>query len=914
MKKFLIVWLAGSLSLAFVTGLQAGAAEAAIWIEAEAPSRGNFPKPKDNPYRAKEFWETDVLSGGDWIGEKWTDRAQQPFLEYTFDAPEGGAFHLYVRKFFSFGNFRWRIDEGRWHEVDLTFHQPLDNVPLRETKERISLNWYYMGETGLSKGPHTLRVEPVYQERTGPDSNYNPLAYDVFLLTPEPWNPSGKLKPGARYDIQTDTAFSVEPPADPFQASPIDWRGLNEQVAGQDGGLAVKDGQIVFRDSGKPARLLAINMSLRAYANAGSTRFFARFLAKKGFNLARFDLVDVTEAVKLDSGEIAIKVDRARLRRLLDAIAALKENGIYTALTWHVSNTKDLASEVWDAPKTNEEGVTENIRHTLTSLLYFDKDFQKNVHEVWRTVLNSEIPKTGERLGADPAVAFLTLNQQESIFTDAFTPYEAVPAGHMPAIETAFAQWLVTRYEAKPLAEILAGWDGKPVKGDAPDEGRIGILSVPEIAKRHDARALDTARFLAETQAGFYAQMLPFVKDDLKFSGIVSTSNKQAASAPELGWINAWSQVAGDVTERHGNFLPYFEQSFNVWDAAMGAKYQDRSALRFDPLPGQESLRFELPLRTFSYNGKPVVFSEVSWPTPNRFRSEMPLLATTLASLQQVRVLGFNSIGTTFWQTALSRERTPFFTPATMGQMPAFAFAFRNGLLPEGPVVTKLTLSEASTFSLKPAALSENPDTQLDVALSKSPEPTTQENRPDPLLWTTGRTNVTLGGDKDKLTLLENEAVTDETITAGSVKWDYANGLFLVDAPSCKAVGGFLNAAGPITLDGVEFESNMEYGVLCVVALDGKRINSSAKILVQVFSEEDNSGSYAEGSPLKTIRSVGRPPILIKNLSGSVRFSRPDADALIATALDANGYKTLTAGIGGDLKLLPSTMYYLIEK
>jgi hypothetical protein len=83
---------------------------------------------------------------------------------------------------------------------------------------------------------------------------------------------------------------------------------------------------------------------------------------------------------------------------------------------------------------------------------------------------------------------------------------------------------------------------------------------------------------------------------------------------------------------------------------------------------------------------------------------------------------------------------------------------------------------------------------------------------------------------------------------------------------------------------------------------------------LQVFSEEANSGAYSEGDETKTIRSTGQPPILVQNLSGTVRFLRPDADQLISTALDFNGYRALTAGTGAVLNLLPSTLYYLIEK
>ena len=304
----------------------------------------------------------------------------------------------------------------------------------------------------------------------------------------------------------------------------------------------------------------------------------------------------------------------------------------------------------------------------------------------------------------------------------------------------------------------------------------------------------------------------------------------------------------------------------------------------------------------------------MSWPEPNRYRTEMPLLATTLASLQQVPVMAFNNIASSHWLNSISANRTPAFTQATMGQMPAFAYAFRNGLLPEGPIVATLSLTDESVFSMLPQTLNENADTQIDASFFDPPS--RPQGSPHPAFWTTGRIDVRLGAESNSFEMKPSGSITDRFIDAaeGAVKWDYKTGLLLVDAPSCKAAGGFLKNAGRIALGGVEIESDMEYGVICLVSLDRQPIVSSTKILAQVFSEESNSGSYAGGRPIKTILSIGRPPILVKNFSGKIRFLRPDADFLVAHALDENGYKTLTAGVGADLKLLPGTMYYLIEK
>jgi hypothetical protein len=886
-----------------------------IWIEAENPSAGNFPPLDENPYAPGEFWETDTLSGGAWIGMKWTHSEKPSFLEYKFVTPQAGAYYLYARKFFSFGDFRWKVDAGPWHEAGQELHVPLDDVPFRETGERISLDWFYMGRDEIGKGRHTLRIEPVAHPPAAPGAHpvFEPFAYDAFLLTPAPFDPSGKLKPGERYDVQTADSFSIEPGRDPFRESPIDWRRLNEPFAGQGGGLDIRDGRLVFRNSGAPARLLGMNVRLNSFANADSIGSLARFLAKKGFNLVRFDLADAVAGTRGEAGEIVLKPDARKLGILLRAIQACKDNGIFSALTWNVRNSAGHAPGIWVEPPVGPDGIPEEPNNSFSPILSFDPAIQAAYREVWRSVLDAKLPD-GSRLGSDPALAFITLNQQDSIFSEGFQPYKMLPPDRMLPIENAFGSWLVARAKGGGLAEILKAWGDGGLPGDEPDAGRAGLPGVPEMASKQDARTRDAARFLAEVQAGFFKSIIGYIKNDLRFGGLVSTSNKLAGQAATLGWINAWSQADGDFTERHGNFLTHFEKNFGIWNAGLGVRYQDRSALRFDPLPGREGSRFDLPVRSLAIGDKPAFITEINWPTPNRFRAEMPLLATTLASIQQVPVLAINNLTSSHWLNAISTDRTPAFTQATMGQMPAFAFAFRNGLLPEGPVVATLGLTEESIFSLRRQALDENADTQIDSALFDTPAQ--PSDGPHPALWTTGRINVRLGAERDAFEAKPSGPITDRAVGAadGALRWDYKTGLLAVDAPACKAAGGFLKNAGNIALGGVEINSDMEYGVICLVALDGQPVTSSAKILVQVFSEEANSESYADGKPVKTIRSIGRPPILVKNFSGKIRLLRPDADSLVTHALDENGYRTLTAGIGAELKLLPSTMYYLIEK
>jgi hypothetical protein len=98
------------------------------------------------------------------------------------------------------------------------------------------------------------------------------------------------------------------------------------------------------------------------------------------------------------------------------------------------------------------------------------------------------------------------------------------------------------------------------------------------------------------------------------------------------------------------------------------------------------------------------------------------------------------------------------------------------------------------------------------------------------------------------------------------------------------------------------------------VALDGKPLASSGRILLQVMSEEKASGFTTEpaGSGKQRITNIGSDPWLIRALAGEVRFTRPDAAELPVTPLDGNGMPLERKGNAGRIVLQPAVAYYII--
>lgn len=877
-----------------------------IWMEAEAMEQEHFPPLADNPFRAQAFWESDALSGGEWVGMRWDDPSVQPMLRHAFEVRVPGSYRLYVRKFYRYGNFRWRIDEGPWQEVSDEAHISLDWTPMREDRERIALNWFNMGSVRLDAGTHLLEVEPVYRELDKPQDVGHPLGYDVFVFTDSLLFPKGKLKPGETYNPQKPNAFAFEPPVDDFAPSAMDWRELNEVFAGAHGGLTIREGELVQRDTLQPYRLCGVTLPVEMCNDSEGIRYLARFLAKRGFNLVRFELSSLATFASGADGDVTAQTRPDSLRHLMDAVDAFKAQGIYTALTWDIPRSPGFSDALYAGEAPQQDG-------DYALAIQSREDVRRAVKTVWRAVLKARLPSTQEPLSGDPCLAMLTLMQQSSVFDFAMLVGEALDARTKASVHRQYTTWLEANYGSAELAKEAwqSGGNGTP------EQVSVTLLSAPQSLQVGRAQARDNTAFLVDLQTRFAESLIRWMRDELGYTGIISVSNKAAVNAPEHGYASALSLLPGDVIERHANFRAPFVSQSDPWVIAQGVRYRDRSAILFDPLPGQEATAIDLPLRMPRHENKPNFLTEINWPEPNAYRSEALLLTTFLASMQQVPVIGLNVLDSYHWRNFTAGARTPVFTPAIMGQTPAFFYAYRKGFMPAGVPVLRLALSEDSIMVADELPIHEVPDTQLDVPIVPVTPDTASTGQVPPGLWMHGPVDITYGEETIEVEVLHEVAEGGGgsfVFADGDARWNYEEGYLRIDTPMFASIGGFLSRQERFIFGNLSIDSNMPFGVIALVALDDRPLDQSQRMLLQVFSTEEAYDRYAEPEAgMERVRSIGRPPIMVSHLSGTIRFHRPDADRLVATALDANGYPVLQVAAGDTLQLVPTTLYYLIE-
>ena len=141
--------------------------------------------------------------------------------------------------------------------------------------------------------------------------------------------------------------------------------------------------------------------------------------------------------------------------------------------------------------------------------------------------------------------------------------------------------------------------------------------------------------------------------------------------------------------------------------------------------------------------------------------------------------------------------------------------------------------------------------------------------------------------------------------------------MLTINSPRAQGLVGKLATAGTARMGALSIESTLDLGAIVAVSLDGKPLAESARVLVQVMTEEKPSEFAAD--PLDggrfRITNLGRDPWLVREATGTLRFQRADAGQLKVTALDENGQPVKTlAGGAAKVVLLPDIVYYLVEK
>ncbi len=698
-----------------------------------------------------------------------------------------------------------------------------------------------------------------------------------------------------------DDWFAFTPDANATDTSAISLRSLNEAFAGEHGFIAARDGQFIHSASGKPVRFWAVNGppdDLKGEALAAC----AKRLAQYGVNLVR-----VHGAMFDKHGE----TDLAKVRHAQEIVAAMKAEGIYT----HFS----IYFPLWFTPSADLPWLKgyDGKRHPFAAL-QFNPAFQEK-HRGWlKALLTTPDGKTGQRLIDDPAVFGVELQNEDSFF---FWTFDAknIPDAQLQILEARFGDWLARKYGT--LSAALMSWKGMTSPRDDLAQGRVGFRPLWNIAHDKTLRDQDTAAFLLEVQTEFYRGNCTYLRD-LGFRGLIHGSNWATASPKVLGPLEKLSYTAGDFIDRHGYFECNHKGDNAAWSIRPSHTYSDRSALRFDPDEPGKPKQFVHPVMDPHYDDKPSMISETTFTRPNRYRSEAPLYFAAYGALQDSDCIVHFAFDGADWKVKPGywMQQWTLATPAMLGQFPAAALIYRQGLVAPGAVLAEINLNLTDLRQLKGTPLPQ--DAAFDeLRLKDVPQGTklAPGQRLDPLLHYAGRSHVSFTDEPGRVASTNLQPYVDHltktvTSTTQELKLNYDQGLLLINSPRAQGASGNLKAAGKTMLPAMTLECDLDLAHIVAVPLDDRPLATSKRILLQVMSEEQATDFATEtvDAHTKRITNIGRDPWQVKRLRGSVSLSRKDAVQLKVTALDFNGRPGKIIGTADKISLLPETLYYLI--
>lgn len=854
------------------------AQEPFVWWEGEDFSRGNFPERSAFSPAGPE--ESRVLSGGAWVTHA-GEFDPGLFLEYEVEIPREDNYRFYVRKFWKHGPFRWRFDEGEWQLLTRD-EALLESVPVRK---QLSASWVLAGKVHLAAGKHRLRIEPVEEPKCT-------FGLDVLLLTPVPFTPRGKLKPGEKTGLADPDTWAFEPDPDTFAPDALlNLRHLNEEVAGQSGFVRLsEDGNDLLLGDGTPVRFWAVN-SFVYRQDMDALRAHAKFLARRGVNVVKFhDYV-----YPKNPGADITEVDEEVMDWCWKLVAAMKAEGIYTIISPYWALNVKRVPESWGI-----EGWPED--QSPQGLLFFNERLQEGYRAWMRSLYTRENPYTGIPLARDPAVAAAILQTEDGLL---FWTFDQLKGPQRAKLRRQYGRWLLDRYG--DLHTALEAWAGEGHENDDFAAGEVGLCIVWHMTgaaapysgqnagmqKRLD----DQLRFMTELVRDFNEEMVNFYRKELRCGFPILAGNWKTADQARLLDAMRWSYMPGDIIGCQRYVGPVHvnpdEGRRATYVVDEGDLFAERPAVLYPD---------SLPIAARQLEGRPWMNTESTWISPTAYQAEGPFMIAAYGAMTGVDGYTWFACSSPQWDQDMTKFQVA--NPSILGMFPAAALIYRCGYVAEAkPIVREhRTLKEVWAREL-PLLVEgggfdptrDHEDTAVDQR-AHLPQPS----------FLAGAVRVSYGEEHapdhtaPKLHELVDEAGRVVTSATGELSLDYGRGICTMNAPRAQGVAGFVGERGKFELRDATIECGNRYAAVTLVPLDGRPLNESRRVLAQVGTVCRPHGWRTEPAEFKgrdgatyggkRITTRGRPPWNIERADVAITLHNPHLAA--ARRLDPNGMPT----------------------
>ncbi len=893
------------------------AADPIIWIEGERPTEQAHIVTNDG-FNAVSPW---ALSGGSWLhsfSEEFHPETGE--AAYRINIPQAGTYRLWARLAGSAADYR--LDAGEWISIDMS-----RGVDPRRTAADGGwgwpplIHWYELGAHSFASGKHVIRFR-----LGGPAGGKRFAGLDCLVLTTGSFTPNGKYKPEDKApqpveDVPASKGWVFDPKPDTLDPGALlDLRRLNERTAGEHGFIGrSRDGNsFVTLGNGKPIRFWGGAEYNQRDMNFDELKRYAQFLAKRGINIVRAH----THLEPKGADSQVTDVDEEELDRIFKLVAAMKTAGIYTVISpfW---GTSARVQPNW--------GVMATPGSSCEPLLFIDPVLQRGYKAWLKALYTRPNPYSGVKLADEPAVAIIQIQNENSLL---FWTFANMSPEAMTHFRRLFASWLIKKYGSLEQAQkawkdynppggemwIHADWaNGLPPVSHPWDFTREGLTKKAAWPGFIEYTS-DLLEFMARTMYSFNAEIATYLRKELGCRQLINAGNWRGVDPVTQQDVEYWSYTANEVIGRNMYFTGVHIGPNDGWQILANDFYTDISALT-NPT--------SIPISLKQPAGHPFILSETLWVPPSLYQSESAPLVAAQTALTGLDVVFWFADGDGYWGGLRPQTKWSFAHPMNLGQFPAAALIFRQGLVREGEPALVENRPLSALWARRTPLIAEEAGWDPNRDTTNVPGQTSAQTLMDPLAFWVGPVRISYDGKPEQSVKRDMSPYIDRTrkqvrSITGETSLDYGKGIYRIDSPRAQGALGFLREAGVQRLKDVTITCRNRYASIVAVPLDGRPIRQSGQVLIQVGtlarpsgwkSAPDRFGTADKPVDCRRLISFGSAPYLIERTDATVTIMNRNLKR--AVALDANGLAkgaplTLQRNAAGVTLRLPADALYVV--
>lgn len=657
--------------------------------------------------------------------------------------------------------------------------------------------------------------------------------------------------------------------------STIDLSFLNEDIAGSNGNVKIENGHFVDGNEER-IKFFGTNLTFNSlFPNKDTAEKFATRVSKLGYNIVRFHHLDMQSAPNGIWTEGMEDFHKGQLKKMDYLIYQLKQKGVYINLNLHVSRTY---------PGAEYENIGDfNFGKGIDN---FYRPYIKLQKRYARKLLMHENSFTGNTYAEEPAVAFVEINNENSLLSNWHLLPE-MKSRHKNALHKQWKRWLSSqpKYSSKKsLYKIIQHYEQE---SSAQEKKMMW-------------------EFLKDTEVSYFREMIDYVKNNLGVNALVSGTQ---ASYSGVGGVYREAQLS-DYVDMHAYWqhpdFPGDDWSDTNW-------LIDNSAMVSDKNGGTIS-RFAL----HKVRNMPLTVSEYDHPAPNFFVAEMYPMLNSVASFQDWDGIYHFTFNGPYGEGQFDDFFSSSGHPLKQIYLPIGAAMFRmNGVnkgenpvrlqIPEDEVLNQL-IESGHTMQLHESNMN---DVWKNVGAPKAL----------PLMHPM---EVKIGGENLKLS--QSVEKPNGALKSNNQKLVWNNGdsteaTFSVNSTDVKAAVGYIGGKSfeldNVTIDMDKTDSN--WASIAMASLDNQPIPKSSTMLLVAAGKVKNTNMSWNKDYTSVGDQWGEAPTRAEGIPAKISFR--DMDPFQVFVLDPSGERQneITVNSDGGKKTLNigaqhQTLWYLIER